>query len=955
MTTLLDKEAAVGVPRGSGHGDGSDSRASRWRASWRVALRMARRDLRRHKGRSILVFLMVAIPVGLLAGAATLGATEQADAADLITARMGSGQALVQGPEIGKIQQGPDPNQGGMGWSSEHPATPIPGFATDGAATDNATAIARVVGGGAAVAVGETEMRLVVGDRRVRISGLVADPRVADLGDKSRLASGSWGAGPDEIVITPAGERKGLPRSGTVTLSAGGTERSVKVVGTATALLEWGGMPDFVVPSMPEGAGTGPSGIATARSWVLVGGGPVSWEDVQRLNTYGLTVYSRAVLENPPPESSLPAELRAQNSFTQDSSRMIAVIGGVMLFILTTLLVGPAFAVSAARQRRTLALAATNGAETRQLRRTVLAQALVLGVISALGGVVLGVAAVTLGLRWWVRTHPETSFASLGTDLPWGAFSILVPCAVLSAVVAALLPSLRLGRLDIIGVMRGQTVSPRLNKVVPVVGLVLAVIGGAVVLSAAQMRGGGDMRVAVGAIGLVLGTLLLVPAILVGFGTLAARLPVAPRIAIRDAARHRSRSTPTVAAILAGVVALTAFSIGLASDTKQQMQTYQPQAQRGEGVVHTADPETRLSAAAALKQLPTLVQTHFLVARAKEDPMMNAGTTVASKPAEFVSVVPEGCTAAFTLPSSTGEHQSCVRLGSQGWYEHGQIGALPTAEIARRFGLSEAQRTAVQRGAMVVAAKDLAAKPSLTVVAGTFVLDNQTYAATQVTERTTTSVPVVGVAAERLTDGSFPGQTGGLVATETATRLGWPMQQDSTLLREPGGAISTETQTTLDELVGDGGGVYVERGFQRYDEKVMRIMMAVAALLLLIVTLISTALSMAEQQADSGTLAAVGATRRTRRAFAASQAMVVGFIGAILGIAVGLVPGIAITYPLTTEYNSDPTTGVETWSGPFLSIPWTPLLLVVLGVPLLAGLLSAVAIRRAPAMTRRAD
>ena len=48
-----------------------------------------------------------------------------------------------------------------------------------------------------------------------------------------------------------------------------------------------------------------------------------------------------------------------------------------MLFILTTLLVGPAFAVSAARQRRTLALAATNGAETRQLRRTVLAQALV--------------------------------------------------------------------------------------------------------------------------------------------------------------------------------------------------------------------------------------------------------------------------------------------------------------------------------------------------------------------------------------------------------------------------------------------------------------------------------------------------------------------------------------------------------------------------------------------------
>jgi putative ABC transport system permease protein len=181
------------------------------------------------------------------------------------------------------------------------------------------------------------------------------------------------------------------------------------------------------------------------------------------------------------------------------------------------------------------------------------------------------------------------------------------------------------------------------------------------------------------------------------------------------------------------------------------------------------------------------------------------------------------------------------------------------------------------------------------------------------------------------------------------------MQQESILLRDSTGAITDDTEKRLDELVGDEGGLYVERGFQRYDELAMRIMMAAAGLLLLIVTLISTALSMAEQQADSGTLAAVGATRRTRRAFAAAQAMVVGLIGAVLGIAVGLVPGIAITYPLTSSYDTDPATGTPRITGPFLSIPWTPLLLVVLGVPLLAGLLSAVAIRRAPAMTRRAD
>ncbi|KRF23454.1 FtsX-like permease family protein [Phycicoccus sp. Soil803] len=953
MTTLMEPKAPAGLPEDADRGDVKSSRLSRWRASWRVALRMARRDVRRHKGRSILVFLMVAIPVGLLAGAATLGATEQADAGDLITARMGPGQALVQGPQAGKIQQTPDPNQGGTGWSDDNPAATIPGFSADAAAPDNAAAIGRLVGGGPAVAVGETQMRLVVGERRVRVSGLVVDPRVADLGDKARLSSGSWGNGPDEIVITPAGERKGLPRSGSVTLSAGGTERSVQVVGTASALLEWGGMPDFVVPSMPDGAGAESAGIGASGSWVLVGGGPVTWEDVQRLNTYGLTVYSRAVLEDPPPESALPPELRPQDSFTQDTGRMIAVIGGVMLFILTTLLVGPAFAVSATRQRRTLALAATNGAETRQLRRTVLAQALVLGVISALGGVVLGTLAVRAGLWWWVSTHPESSFASIALDIPWGAFAILVPCAVLSAVVAALLPSLRLGRLDIIGVMRGQSVSPRLNKVVPVVGLVLALVGGAVVLSAAQQQAGGDFRVAVGAVGLVLGTLLLVPAILVAFGALAARFPVAPRIAIRDAARHRSRSTPTVAAILAGVVALTAFSIGLASDTKQQMATYQPQALPGEGTIYTGDTETQLAVGAALGKVGGAVRsTPLLLVRGPEDPYGPSAADT-QRPQPFVTGVPQGCTVQNTLDHSATEG-ACGALGTLS-YDNGQIGVLPAREIKARLRLTVAQGRVIDEGGIAVGVPALAKVPTLTVAHGTFVIDQSTYSPTNVVTTATAKLPVVAVAPTGRT-GAMPAQTGAFVTPETAKRLGWPTFQTMVLLHAPdGGAIDEATEKQLDELVGDEGGLYVERGFQRYDEKVMKIMMAVAALLLLIVTLISTALSMAEQQADSGTLAAVGATRRTRRAFAAAQAMVVGFIGAVLGIAVGLVPGIAITYPLTRSYEYDSVTGVDHVTGPYLAIPWTPLLLVVLGVPLLAGALSALAIRRAPAMTRRAD
>jgi putative ABC transport system permease protein len=91
------------------------------------------------------------------------------------------------------------------------------------------------------------------------------------------------------------------------------------------------------------------------------------------------------------------------------------------------------------------------------------------------------------------------------------------------------------------------------------------------------------------------------------------------------------------------------------------------------------------------------------------------------------------------------------------------------------------------------------------------------------------------------------------------------------------------------------------------------------------------------------TLAAVGATRRTRRGIAASQALVVAACGAVLGVAVGMIPGIASTWPLTARDSLPPT----------IAIPWLPLIAVCAGVPLLAAGLAWIAVRRYPQMTRR--
>ena len=938
MATMVREPMSKDDPaKRPGGGTAPSSRLGRWWSSWRVALRMARRDVGRHRGRSILVFVMVALPVALLVAAACWADTGNVSGADRIPLTMGTGQALVHSPEQQRIAQSAE---AGSYSSDGTPATPVPGFV---AGEDNTAAMQRLLGG-ELIRVTETDARFLEGDRRVRIHGLVVDGLRADLGPKAELSSGRWPADNTEIVVTAAGVEKGMPESGNVSVSVAGELRDVDVVGTATALSSYGGQPDFVVPTPFEVADM------YGSTWILMRDKPVLWSEVRTLNGYGIAVESAAVLRNPPDESELDPIIQGQAGFEDNRAAMTALVGGVMLFIVTTLLVGPAFAVSAARQRRTLAIAASNGAETRQLRRSVLAQALVLGAAAALGGAVLGALGLRAAVAIWRATHPGTLIGSF--SLPWVAMAIIIPCAVFSALTAALIPSLHLGRLDIVGVMRGQSVSPPASRVLPGVGA-LMVAGGGLFLVYSVKNNGRDYAIAGGAIALVLGALLTVPALLALAGAVASRLPVAPRMATRDAARHRSRSTPTVAAILAGVAALTAFSIGLASDTEQRLREYVPQATMGQGFVQVGEPDARFAVEQALRvDAPGLVASPYALVSAPQG----------GAPAErlsVVAVVPPGCTlrqatgGAAQDESEVKQVERCMKVGSLA-YNQGQILVLPASELGPRLGLTPAQQRVMDEGGLATAHPGLGTDGAAEVASGQAGIDQNTGGLSDFSGLQSRRMPVVELTATAITDGRLGFGTGAAVTAETAQRLGWPTVDQGWLLRDPEGPISTETQQRLDETIADEGWLYVERGFQREDLVVMRIMFGLAAALLLAVTLISTALSLAEQQADMGTFAAVGATRRTRRALAGSQAVVVGLIGAVLGVVVGLFPGIAITYPLTaTSWNQ--ITGQEMRADPTLVIPWLPLVVVVLGVPLLAGLLSAAAIRQAPAVARRGD
>ncbi|HMM96502.1 FtsX-like permease family protein [Phycicoccus sp.] len=956
MSTIAPPRPEAPESRSDAGEPGAGSRLAQWRSSWSVALRMARRDVRRHRGRSALVVVMVLLPTLLLSAVVTIAYTSQVSGVERIPGTMGTGQAYLEGPDTNRVLQGPDLDTG-QG-TADDAATPVPGLDRDGSAFANADAVARLVGADVAP-LEHFSARLTDGDRRLTVEGLALDGSLG-LGDKLRLTSGHWPAPPPsdtgrpaEALVTRAWTDRGLPDRGTVEVTVRSTARTLQLVGTADALDGWS-TPGLVT------AGPVAEGVPGDGGWIVLGHDPVTWPEVLDLNRSGFRVTSADVLQHPPPASAVPAEVAERTSGDLQRTGLMVGLAAVMLLVSTTLLVGPAFAVSAARQRRTLALAATNGAHTPVLRRTVLAQAVVLGAASALLGVVAGV-----GTAWLVMRLTPLAGNPLFTtafDVRYGVLAAIAVCATGSTFVAALIPARRLGRLDIVGVMRGQSVSPRPSLLVLGLGAVLAVVGAVLTLGGTgvvdlhamlpgELQATPEYLVVVGAVVLIVGSLLLVPVVLAGVGRLGRHLPTSLRMAARDLARHRARSAPSVAAVLAVVAGLTFGLTGLESDTEQRRTEYLPTTLPGEVVVSSWSQSglTDDDVAAAAPGLTVTPNDAF----AGDPAMTEPQPPTQPYDAHFVSVVPQGCSVEDTLPwiTASPRAEQCATHGSMS-NGSGTVLVLPADELLRRTGLTGADATRVRDGAAVLLG---GRGDTVRVATGTYRVDPaaEVPVPPEVAVTSDTAVPAVHLP---LTKDSAGRLLGGNLAFAAGTPLtkDWPTRVLSWTVRDPdGAAVSDAVRDRMSERLGDEVGVQREDGFQRDDRLFVAILLGVFAVLILVVVLTSTALTLAEQQTDQATLAALGATRGTRRVMAAAQAFVLAAVGCVLGVAVGLVPGVAIARPLTAQ-GWDPLTSTSLDGQSILVIPWADLATVGVLVPVLAAVLAAAGIRRAPQVTRRA-
>ena len=142
-----------------------------------------------------------------------------------------------------------------------------------------------------------------------------------------------------------------------------------------------------------------------------------------------------------------------------------------------------------------------------------------------------------------------------------------------------------------------------------------------------------------------------------------------------------------------------------------------------------------------------------------------------------------------------------------------------------------------------------------------------------------------------------------VVSTAAAEQLG---AEPATVALAVTGNVSEQQEEAANEAlaaVSRVASLYVERGYQADDATVIAqiVLLALGGVLMLGGTLTATFLALSDARPDLATLSAVGASPRTRRGVAAAYAVVVGLVGALLGAAVGFIPGIAVTWPLTSS------------------------------------------------------
>jgi putative ABC transport system permease protein len=247
-------------------------------------------------------------------------------------------------------------------------------------------------------------------------------------------------------------------------------------------------------------------------------------------------------------------------------STMLMVFAAIALFV-GIFLIANTFTMLVAQRTKELALLRALGASRRQITRSVLTEAFIVGAAASAAGLALGVA-IASGLR--------SAMSRAGAKVPAGPLiitstTVVAACAVgvLITMLAAWLPARRAARIPPVAAMSSAELPAPAKSLLlrNTIGVILAGSGaGLVVAGAANGGGSGRWSVGIGAFLLLIGLIVLTPllsrpVLALVRPPLARAFGVSGNLAARNARRNPRRTAATACALAIGLTLITGLSV----------------------------------------------------------------------------------------------------------------------------------------------------------------------------------------------------------------------------------------------------------------------------------------------------------------------------------------------------------------------------------------------------------
>lgn len=908
----------------------------------RATARIAARDARRSKGRTALVATMIGLPILVGTAGGTLLSSLEPTTEQLITTHLGEvAQAEIGARWADVVEQGPLGEYGALSGRHDHGDPPT--------IEEQERAIAAVLPTDAELVRATGDGGMTTSEKRSRpVHSAIREVPTDRLPDLVTvpLAAGELPQVPGELLI-------GQDTAETFSVGVGDT-LSVGLVpepfiGTVTGVLEPAPGPDTLLApagTLPEAAPDETNGWSERQvRWYVFGDDPVTAEHVRAINALGSPVLSRHVALN-------PETWHGMADMAGTDAGAVVVVGAVAAIVVieAILLIGPAFAVGAQRNRRQLAMLAAVGGDGRTLRRVVLFGGVTTGLVSSVLAVALGLGVAVLGV-WVVNVAYPFTFPAL--RVPWLVLPAVIALGTSVATLAAWLPARSAGRLDVVAALAGRRAEARPRRRVAVAGAVVAAAG--VVAAIAGASASQPFLVVGGVIALEIGIVATAGAIVALVARLAPRVGLAGRFALRDAARQRSRTAPAVAAIIAALAGATAGAGFIASSAAQSEATYSAHGPVGTVVagIHPFESDAAITPD-QLADLSNILQAHLPVEQVHVAAMASL-VDPDNLPTDGWHHLAVGWPGGDLCPldeiSDPGtadlvEHADDPRCQRSSWARNSTLSPRAggflvddgTILTALDFPHAEQAATALADGRIVVSS-ELLVHPD-----GTVRLDHWHYREDEDQLVASYNLPAAAV---DLGSPAVHNVFSTIVPPEVADELGL-YTEDAGLLASTTRVPDLEEETAasdaayaLDPLAYVG----VERG--PGDESLAVWIVVGAALVVgLGATMMSIALAQTETRPDLATLAAVGASPGIRRRIAAAQAGTLTLIGGVLGAGTGLLLAAVIVRAMRHLGGQvDPH-----WQ---LVIPWPAVLAIAVGVPLIAMVCAWLFTRSRLPMVRR--